>query len=46
MKLHISANDSKLEFKSTQRKKIDFENEVTVLNDSSPSRVFVICLSF
>lgn len=48
MKLHISANDrivlklSKLEFKSTRRKKIDFGNEVTVLNESSSSRVFVI----
>ena len=48
MKLRKSATDrivlklSKLEFKSTRRKKIDFENEVTVLNDSSSSRVFVI----
>ena len=48
MKLHISANNrivlklSKLEFKSTRGKKIDFGNEVTVLNESSSSRVFVI----
>ena len=36
---------SKLEFKSTRRKKIDFGNELTVLNvlnESSSSRVFVI----
>ena len=50
MKLRISATDrialklSKLEFKSTRdrRKKIDFGNELTVLNESSSSRVFVI----
>ena len=49
MKLRISATDrivlklSKLEIKSTRRKrKIDFENELTVLNESSSSRVFVI----
>ena len=48
MKLRISATDrivlklSKLEFKSTQRKKIDFGNELTVLNESLSSRVFVI----
>ena len=40
MKLRISATDSKLEFKSTRRKKIDFVNELTVLNESSSSRVF------
>ena len=45
MKLRISATDrivlklSKLEFKSTRRKKIDFGNELTVLNESSSSRV-------
>ena len=45
MKLRISVTDrivlklSKLEFK---RKKIDFGNELTVLNESSSSRVFVI----
>ena len=33
---------SKLEFKWTRRKKIDFGNELTVLNESSSSRVFVI----
>ena len=48
MKLRISATDrivlklSKLEFKSTRRKKIYFGNELTVLNESSSSRVFVI----
>ena len=48
MKLRISATDrivlklSKLEFKWTRRKKIDFGNELTVLNESSSSRVFVI----
>ena len=48
MKLRTSATDrivlklSKLEFKSTWRKKIDFVNELTVLNESSSSRVFVI----
>ena len=49
MKLRISATDrivlklSKLEFKSTRRKKIDIiGNELTVLNESSSSRVFVI----
>ena len=48
MKLRITATDrivlklSKLEFKSTRRKKIDFGNELTVLNESSSSRVFVI----
>ena len=48
MKLRISATDrialklSKLEFKLTRRKKIDFGNELTVLNESSSSRVFVI----
>ena len=48
MKLRISATDrivlklSKLEFKWTRRKKIDFGNELTVLNESSLSRVFVI----
>ena len=48
MKLPISATDrivlklSKLEFKWTRRKKIDFGNELTVLNESSSSRVFVI----
>ena len=47
MKLRISATDrivlklSKLEFKPTRRKKIDFGNELTVLNESSSSRVFV-----
>ena len=41
MKLRISATDSKLEFKSTRRKKIDFGNELTVLNESSSSRVFM-----
>ena len=41
MKLRISATDrivlklSKLEFKSTRRKKIDFGNELAVLNESS-----------
>ena len=51
MKLCISATDrivlklSKLEFrKSTRRKKIDFGNELTVLNESSSSRVFVILM--
>ena len=45
MKLRISVTDrivlklSKLEFKSTRRKKIDFGNELTVLNESSSSRV-------
>ena len=33
---------SKLEFNSTRRKKLDFGNELTVLNESSSSRVFVI----
>ena len=48
VKLRISATDrivlklSKLEFKSTRRKKIYFGNELTVLNESSSSRVFVI----
>ena len=48
MKLRISATDrivlkhSKLEFKSTRRKKIDLGNELTVLNESSSSRAFVI----
>ena len=48
MKLRISATDrivlklSKLEFKWTRRKKIDFGNELTVLNESSSSCVFVI----
>ena len=48
MKLRISATDrivlnlSQLEIKSTRRKKIDFGNELTVLNESSSSRVFVI----
>ena len=48
MKLRISTTDrivlklSKLEFKSTWRKKIDFGNELTVLNESSSSWVFVI----
>ena len=48
MKLRISATDrivlklSKLEFKSTRRKKIYFGDELTVLNESSSSRVFVI----
>ena len=48
VKLRISATDrivlklSKLEFKSTRRKKIDFVNELTVLNESSSSRVFVV----
>ena len=48
MKLRISATDrivlklSKLEFKWTRRKKIDFGDELTVLNESSSSRVFVI----
>ena len=48
MKLRISAADrivlklSKLEFKSTRMKKIDFGNELTVLNESSSSRVFVM----
>ena len=48
MKLRISAIDrivlklSKLEFKPTRRKKIDFWNELTVLNESSSSRVFLI----
>ena len=49
MKLRIlSATDrivlklSKLEFKSTRRKKIDFGNELTVFNESLSSRVFVI----
>ena len=48
MELHISTTDrivlklSKLEFKSTRRKKIDFGNEVTVLNELSSSRVFAI----
>ena len=48
MKLRISATDrivlklSKLEFKWTRRKKIDFGNELTVLNESSSSRVFVV----
>ena len=50
MKLRISATDrivlklSKLEFKSTRRKKIYFGNELTVLNESSSSRVFVIII--
>ena len=50
MKLRINATDrivlklSKLEFnyKSTRRKKIDFGNDLTVLNESLSSRVFVI----
>ena len=48
MKLRISATDrivlklSKLKFKSTRRTKIDFGNELTMLNESSYSRVFVI----
>ena len=49
MKLRISATDRivlKLTnwnlIKSTRRKKIDFGNELTVLNESSSSRVFVI----
>ena len=48
MKLRISATDrivqklGKLEFKSTRRKKIDFGNKSTVLNESSSSRVFVM----
>ena len=48
MKLRISATNrivlklSKLELKSTRREKIDFGNELTVLNESSSSRVFVI----
>ena len=49
MKLRIlSATDrivlklSKLEFKWTRRKKIDFGNELTVFNESLSSRVFVI----
>ena len=48
MKLPISVTDrivlklSKLEFKSTRRKKIDFGNELTVLNESSSSRVILI----
>ena len=49
MKLRISATDRivlKLEFKSTRRKKIDFGNELTVLNKSSSSRVFVILIKW
>ena len=52
MKLRISATDrivlklSKLEFKWTRRKKIDFGNELTVLNESSSSRVFVILINW
>ena len=52
MKLRISATDrivlklSKLEFKWTQRKKIDFGNELTVLNESSSSHVFVILINW
>ena len=48
MKLRLSATDrivlklSKLGFKSTRKKKIDFGNGLTVLNESSSSRVFVI----
>ena len=48
VKLRISATDrialklSKLEFKSTRKKKIDFVKELTVLKESSSSRVFVI----
>ena len=49
MKLRISVTDktvlklSILEFnKSTRRKEIYFGNELTVLNESSSSRVFVI----
>ena len=49
MKFRISATDRivlklnmVLEFKSTRRKKIDFANELKVLNASSSSRVFVI----
>ena len=52
MKLRISVTDrmvlklSKLEFKSTRRKKIDFGNELTVLNESSSSRVILTNWSF
>ena len=51
MKLRISATDrivlklSKLEFKWTRRKKIGFGNELTVLNESSSSRVAFVILT-